>query len=95
MKSVAGTNTYDDLHFAYPNKHAEPVTFVDEYFPSEVIRKGPAARDVSGSILIQQAEFYHHVWKRILEDTNVRLVYINGIIWSVRYVHAWSYFRSL
>uniref|UniRef100_A0AAV1V279 Mic1 domain-containing protein n=1 Tax=Peronospora matthiolae TaxID=2874970 RepID=A0AAV1V279_9STRA len=52
-------------------KHAEPVTSVDEYFSSGVIGEGPSARDVSSSILIQQAELYHHVWKRTLEDTNV------------------------
>ncbi|RQM17117.1 hypothetical protein DD237_001920 [Peronospora effusa] len=43
------------------------------------------ARNVHGFMLIQQADFYHHVWKNILEDKNIGAIY-NMSVYIVEYI---------
>ena len=71
MKSKVGRKIASNASILHPNDHAH--SHNDECFSSGIKKERLAARNVSGFLIrIQQTEFYSHVWKRILDDTNVR-----------------------
>ncbi|CAI5741846.1 unnamed protein product [Hyaloperonospora brassicae] len=87
-KSKVGRKTASNASVLHPNDRAHSRS--DECFSSRIAKERPAARNVSGSLIcIQQTEFYRHVWKSILDDTNVATksnlsVYIVEYIKSLR-----------
>ncbi|CAI5745618.1 unnamed protein product [Peronospora destructor] len=70
-----------DSYFVHSNNDANAGQSTDEYSS----RPRPTARNVDGFMLIKQTDFYHHVWKNILEDTNISARY-NLSVYIVEYI---------
>ncbi|CAH0473357.1 unnamed protein product [Peronospora belbahrii] len=79
--NAAGVESLSDSLFVHSNNS----TSLDQRTDKYSLRARPTARNAKGFMLIQQSDFYHHVWKSILEDTNLSANY-NLSVYIIEYI---------
>ncbi|CAI5710897.1 unnamed protein product [Peronospora farinosa] len=80
-EKAVGGRASSGSYFMHSNNDTNAGQHTDEH--STMPRS--TARNVNGFMLIQQADFYHHVWKNILEDKNIGAIY-NMSVYIVEYI---------